>query len=128
MSDSHSIKYNAESSRGSVPTIRDFTMSGARVHLKVLDDNVYMLIVENSDHYIYVKLTARSKRGKIDAWVYEEFPAEAPTVVCDHFQSLHVGFGQRWCGKCGAFLYSLKEDWQLPTPPTVQDATVVSER
>ncbi len=48
-------------------------MDGARVYLKQLDHNVYMLIVENDDHHIYVKLTTRSSRSHVDAWVYEEF-------------------------------------------------------
>lgn len=79
--DQHSIRYNSDSInlRGvDTATIRNLRMTGARVHLKCLDDNVYMLIVENSEHYIYVKLTTRSKRGKMDAWIYEESPTEAP--------------------------------------------------
>lgn len=59
-------------------TIRQLTMRAADVHLEHLDDNVYMLIVENAERYVYVKLTARSNRGKIDGWIYEESEQEFP--------------------------------------------------
>ena len=60
------IQYNADGK-----TIDEIVMGKASVHLEQLDDNVYMLIVENKRHHWHLRIGA--KRAKVDVWMYEDF-------------------------------------------------------
>lgn len=61
------LRYNADGE-----TLDEVVMRNASVHLEQLDDHVLMLIVEN-DHYHWHLRVGTKGRGKVDAWVYEEF-------------------------------------------------------
>ena len=51
-------------------------MMGARVHLEQLNDHLITLIVDNSQRHIHIQIGSRSRRAKVDAWVYETFAVQ----------------------------------------------------
>jgi len=59
-----------------MPTLDEVVMSGADVHLEALDDKVFMLIVENADRHLHLRIGPRGGRAAVDAWVYEQFDGD----------------------------------------------------
>ncbi len=59
-----------------MPTLDEVVMSGADVHLEALDDKVFMLIVENADRHLHLRIGPRGGRAFVDAWVYEQFDGD----------------------------------------------------
>jgi len=63
-----------------MPTLDEVVMSGADVHLEALDDKVFMLIVENADRHLHLRIGPRGGRAAVDAWVYEQFEGDEWTA------------------------------------------------
>ncbi len=53
--------------------IDEVVMRAAWVHLEKLSDETFMLIVENKDHHIHMRVGSSSGRAPVRAFVYEEF-------------------------------------------------------
>ena len=53
-------------------TLDEVIMLNASIHLEQLDDNIFMLIVENEKYRWHLRIGSRNRRVKVDAWVYEE--------------------------------------------------------
>ena len=54
----------------------ELVIKNAHVHLEQLDDHIFMLIVENEEQHIHMRVGSRTGRGKVDAWIVEQHDQE----------------------------------------------------
>ena len=54
-------------------TLDEIVAYNAYVHLEQLSDTVFTLIIENKNRHWHLKVGSRTKRAKVDAWLFEEF-------------------------------------------------------
>jgi hypothetical protein len=52
--------------------IDEVVASGAGVHLEVVDDNAIMLIIEDGERHVHLRITHRG-RSPMRVWEYESF-------------------------------------------------------
>jgi hypothetical protein len=60
--------------------IDEVVASGASVHLEVLDANALMLIIEDAERHVHLRITHRG-RSPLRVWEYESFPVEKPRCL-----------------------------------------------
>jgi len=54
------------------PVIDELVLHDAMVHLEILSDSCYMLIVSNKEHYWHLTIHSKSGRGNVVARLFED--------------------------------------------------------
>ena len=72
--------------------IDEVVASGASVHLEVLDNNALMLIIEDTERQVHLRIT-HGGRSPLRVWEYESWPVAFLEEVRLGFQDVAEG---RW--------------------------------